>query len=453
MKIMLIQSFLGRFEPEGAIFPLGLSYIASMLQGHDVQIFDPNISQSPYYELEEKIKAFKPQIVGISLRNIDTTQRKDIFYYFKTLQPTTHLLKSIDHYVKIIIGGTGFSMFASKIMERIPEIDFGVYLEGDESFPELLRKLDKPEDVKGIFVRKDGRVIFTGVRPFPDVGKLPLPNRALLEIKKYDRHSYTNIAIQTKRGCPLKCAYCSYPFINGKKTRARSSKQVVDEIEDLINEFDIRRFMFADSVFNLPESHAENICKEIVRRQLQVQWSAWFNIQRFSKELLTLAIKAGCKNFSFSPDAITNASLKALRKDISEQDISRIIKMFKRTSKVRIEFNLFCTPPKQDFFGFLKTLFFFIKINILFFGRSAVRFGWIRIEPDTRIYEMAVNERIISKETELLPLKESEFPGLFYSCASTRRYADPIFGFIIYIEKGLKIIAKRIFRRNIKYHS
>lgn len=447
MKVLLVQSYLGRYESEGAIFPLGLCCIASALIGHNIQIFDPNVSDSPFIELEERVKAFKPHLVGISLRNIDTTKKRDIFYYFKILRPTVQLVKRIDPAVKVMVGGTGFSMFAKKIMERIPEIDFGIYLEGEESVPELLAKLDNTEDVKGIFIRKDGNILFTGARPFPDIEKLPETRLDLVDIKKYDHPVYTNIGIQTKRGCPLKCAYCSYPLLNGHTIRARSVKRVVDEVEYLVNGLNIRRFMFTDSVFNIPEKHAEDICKEIIRRGLQVEWSAWFDLKGFSEELLTLAVEAGCTNLSFSPDAAFDASLNALNKGISEKDISRVIKMLRKTNRVRVEFNLFCTPPRQNFLGFLKTLLLFLKANLFFIGRGAVNLSWIRIEPGSRLHEIAIDEGLISKETELLPMEEEDLAGLFYSSPLTKRYADPVFNLLLEIQEKLKPYLKKILVR------
>ncbi len=447
MKILLVQAFLGRFEEGGAVYPLGLSYIAAALKEHDVQIFDPNTSESPYDELKERIASFHPDVVGISLRNIDTTQVRDPFYYFKTLQPTVRLIKVSNPSIKIIIGGAGFSMFARKIMERVPEIDFGVYLEGDETIPELISKLDGPEDVKGIFLRKGSTVVFTGQRPFPDLARLPMPRRDLVDIRKYDHPVYTNIGIQTKRGCPLRCAYCSYPFLNGRKVRTRPVEQIVDEIEYLVRDLNIKRFMFTDSVFNMPEQHAENICREIIRRGLKVQWSAWLNVKGLSEHMLKLALDAGCTNFSFSPDAASNPSLRAMGKDFTEEDIFTVIRMFKKTPGVRVEFNFFCTPPAQDFIGVLKVIRLFLIVNLSFMGRGAVNLIWVRIEPDTAIHDAAIREGIINEATELLPAKGQDLGNLFYSCPATRWYADPLFKFVLTAREKGKPLLKKLFGR------
>lgn len=447
MKVLLVQSHCGRDEPGGVLFPIGLCYIGTALSAHEVQIIDLNMYESPFDELRKIIFSFDPAVVGISLRNIDTTQRRDMFYYFKVFEPVIRLIKDADPSIKVIVGGSGFSMFAGKIMERIPQIDFGVYLEGEESTPELLANLNKPEAVKGIFVRKGDKVKFTGCRPLPNMKYLPAPDRHFVDVKSYDNPVYTNIGIQTKRGCPLRCAYCNYPSLNGRQIRTRSAGQVADEIEWLINRYNIRRFMFVDSVFNVPNRHAEDICMEMIKRRLDVEWSAFFNIKGFSKELLNLAMEAGCRNFSFSPDAVENRSLQALKKGITEQDISTVIQMLRKTKDIRIEFHVFCTPPRQTLQGIIKTLFFFLKANALFLGRAVVHLGWIRIEPETDIFEIAKSEGIISEKTDLLPHGEEGLGDLFYSCPETRAYGDPVFKAILAIQGLLYPVAKALLKR------
>lgn len=452
MKVLLVQSYLGRYDAESSVFPIGLCYIATALAGHEVKVFDPNISQNASVELRGVLKSFRPEVVGVSLRNIDTTQRRNPVYYFKDFEDTVRLVRETDTSIKIIVGGTGFSMFARQIMERVPELDFGIYLEGEESIVELLNNLNAPERVKGVFMRRDGNVIFTGPRAMPDIASLPIPRRDFIDIQRYDHPLYANIGIQTKRGCPLKCAYCSYPFLNGRRIRTRSAVQVVDEIEYLMT-LGIHRFMFADSVFNIPERHAEEICREIIRRKLSVTWSAWFDIKRFSEELLGLALRAGCSNFSFSPDAASDKSLNALGKDISEKDIARVIEMLRKINGIRTEFNFFCTPPGQDFFGFLKTLLLYFKITFLFKGRGTVILSWIRIEPETRIHQIAVKDNLIDGNTDLLPQDEKALQGLFYSCPSVRWYADPVFNMLLWLQERLKPLIKKILGRGLRTRS
>jgi anaerobic magnesium-protoporphyrin IX monomethyl ester cyclase len=450
MKILLVQAHLGRKEPEGNIFPIGLCYIASALKDHDVRIMDLNLFDDPYSAMEQEIASFRPAVVGISLRNIDTTQRRDIFYYYKTIRPTAQRIKKADPSIKIMIGGTGFSMFAERIMQQVPEMDFGVYLEGDESAPELVANLDHPEAVKGIFIRRNGAIVFTGPRTLPDLAKIPIPRRDLTQLQQYYHPVFPNIGIQTKRGCPQKCAYCSYPFLNGTRVRVRSAQSVVDEIEYLVKDFNIKKFMFADSIFNLPTGHAEAICEEIIKSGIRVEWSAWFEIKTFTEELMNLAKRAGCVSMSFSPDAASDASLVALGKSITEADIKRVIRIAKSSKGVKFGFSFFCTPPRQDMKGFLKTLQLYFTIIFQLFGRGGASLSWIRVEPETRMHQIAVEDGILKRDTDLLPGDEAGLKHLFYSCPTTRWYADPVFYLLYAVMKRAKTAARAVLRRGKK---
>src|SRR3989344_89769 len=396
MRVLLVQSHLGRKKHEHAhIFPIGLCYIATaLIEKYDVKIFDLNLWELPiaFEKLKEEIINFSPDVVGISIRNIDTTSRIDPFCYFKTIKPTAELIKKISPRIKLIVGGAGFSLFAQKIMERIPEFDFGIYFEGEESVVELLDYMDSPETVKGIFIRRKDSVTFTGFREPPNFANLPIPirNKGVMNIKEYIGPMESNIGIQTKRGCILKCAYCNYPFLSGNRLRLRSPKDVVDEIEYIIS-LGIRSFSFVDNIFNIPKSHAKEICEEIIKRDLKIEWSAWFEIKNTTEDLILLAKEAGCKHFGFSPDALSNKALSFLNKGITTDDIKNNINIFRRTAGVRAGYNFFLMLPGMNFIDVLKTVFMYLKMPILLFGKGGgVMVGWIRIEDRKSVHKKAI---------------------------------------------------------------
>lgn len=420
-RLLLIAAYQGRVEPKGPVFPIGLCYIATSLaeKNYDVTVFDPNFSESPYEEIRKKIQEIAPDVTGLSIRNIDTLNKSDIFYYFKTVGPTIRIIRETAPESKIMVGGPGFSLFARTIMERIPQIDYGVYLEGEESVPELIENLDRPSDVPGIFYRQNGDVHFSGPRALPDFKRLSFPRRDFLDVTRYT-YPIGSMGIQTKRGCPLQCIYCNYPFLNGKKVRPRSPSHVVDEIEYLVEKFGVRQFMFADAIFNVPEKPAREICEEILKRGLDLEWSAWCELKAFSEEFLLLAKRAGCRRISFSPDGASNTALHALRKGITTKDINRVFSIIRKHKEIAVAFGFFGTPPDQTFFGVMNTIYLYLKINLFLFSRkkSGASISWIRIEPDTGIQRIAIEEGVIDKETELLPYKEEELEKLYYTSPS-----------------------------------
>ena len=443
MKILLVQSYLGRKNPEIPMFPIGLSYIADYLKGHDVRIIDMNLCDDPYNDFAGEVREIRPDVVGISLRNIDSVTKRNIFYYFETLQPTVGLVKEIDQNIKIAVGGPGYSIYAREIMERVREIDFGIYLEGEESFPELLDNLNSPANVKGLFYREGEEVLFTGQRELLDFKSMPMPSRELFDVKQYTLTRTPTIGIQTKRGCPLKCSYCTYPLLVGRQVRVRTTESVVDEIEYLVDKFKIKRFMIVDSVFNIPKNHAEEFCKEIIRRNLKIQWTAYFELGTFTDELLMLAKEAGCYLFGFAPDAVSDESLKAMGKTFKEEDIYKTLRMARKVKGVLFFFEFFCTPPKQDFLGFLKTLKMYFIIHFYLFNKGGANLSWIRVEPNTPIHKTAIEEGILKEGDTLLPNDEKGLINCFYSCPTTRWYADPVFNFICYAKEKARFLFTR----------
>ena len=247
-----------------------------------------------------------------------------------------------------------------------------------------------------------------------------------------------NIGIQSKRGCILNCAYCSYPFLSGKQLRLRSPEIVVDEIEYLIS-LGVKRFTFVDNIFNVPVSHSKEICEEIIKRGLDVEWSAWFEIKHTTEELMLLAKKAGCKHFGFSPDGATNKTLSFLKKGITEKDIEENLRMVRRIDGIKAGYNFFLMLPGMNLRDLIKTLILYFKLPILLFGKGGgALLGWIRIEPHTKIHEFAVKEGILSQDTDLLPEDEKELIKLFYTNPKYR-YIDL---FLLFLVKLMENIVK-----------
>ncbi len=418
MKVLLIQQDMGRRIIKHPLYPIGLSYIAAALSVHEVRIFDPNVHDWPdcLNKLREEVRRFQPDIAGISIRNIDTTQRRDLFVQFKTVRPTLAAVQDVLPNIPIMAGGTGYSIFAKEIMERLPEITYGVYLEGEETVQELLQHLDAPEQVKGLYYRKNGKVLFSGPRPLPDFAALPKPRRdpAVIDISKYHGPLHNIIGVQAKRGCAFKCSYCSYLFLNERRLRLRKAEEVVDEIEELVSKYGIKGFTFVDSVFNAPENHAREICQELIRRKVQVEWGAWLTPKGLNKDFLLLLREAGCKHIGFSPDAVSDKGLNALNKGFTVREVRESLKLVRQVKGMAVGYNFFCVYPEMSFLDALKTLVMLFKIPLLMPGRGGVGLGWIRLEPHNELHKTALREGVINKDTKMLPDNEEELIKLFY---------------------------------------
>jgi len=450
MKILLIQQDMGQRSIQYPMYPIGLSYLAAVLTDHDVRIFDPNVYDYPASldVLRKEVAVFKPDVAGISIRNVDTTQRKDLYVNFNTAKPTINAVLAVKPDTKIVAGGTGFSIHAEDIMSIVPEIDYGIYLEGEESFPQLLSNLDTPGKVRGVFYRKGSEVVFTGQRISPDFEKLPIPRRdpGVIDMARYHGPLHNIVGVQSKRGCIYSCSYCTYVFLNQSKLRLRKPSHVADEIEQLVYEFGIKGFTFVDSLFNMPESHAREICEEMIRRKIRVTWGAWLTPRGITEDFLLLLREAGCRHIGYSPDAVTDRGLNVLQKGFTAADLERSIQLAKKIRGVAFGYGFFCDYPGMSLRETLRTLYLFFRIPFILPGRGGVGMGWIRIEPHTKLFDTAVQEGVISKDVKMLPSNEEELAKLFY-VNRNRRYQTLIFDFILFVvDRALKPTVKGFFR-------
>lgn len=410
MKVLLVQSYLGGSEPP--VFPLGLACLKAQIANHDVRGFDTNTSKRPFEELKETVEDFSPDAIGISLRNIDSTNKREVVFYYSYLKKAIDVIKEASN-ARIIVGGSGFSMFAKEIMEEESRIDYGVFLEGERTVSDLLNNISSPESVKGIFYRKDGNILFSGAGGQVDLNSVSIPDRGLVPLGDY-KGVPEAIGIETKRGCALKCVYCIYGFLNGKEYRFREPKKIVDDIEHLLNKNGIDTFTFVDSVFNIPLKHAEDICEEIIRRGLNVKWSAWFSEKGLKKEFIELAKAAGCKKVILSPDGYSDRVLKALEKNITKKDILKSYELLKSIDGYEVCYNFFKNPPGQSLMAFLSMIFFCVKAKMQMGRRVHFEFNSMRVEPHTKLYQIALKEGFVNKVDNLLYPKYYTNPGTRY---------------------------------------
>ena len=449
MKILLIQSCL-ESQDDTPVLPIGLCYISSALkeQGHDVRLYDPNVSDDDVStELTGQLGESVWDVVGISLRNIDNNLMKNPICYYATLG---HLLKQIHQaapQAKLMIGGAGFSIFPDIIMKRHPLLDYGVYQEGQETVCQLMENLDQPEKVRGVYYRTGGKVVFSGKREHPDLNRMPPSLWQQVDVKKYLKYP-VSIGIVSKTGCIFNCAYCTYPRLNGKHFSVRSPKRIVDEIEYLVSTYGLKEFFFVDAMFNYPVDHASDILKEIIRRKLKVKWGAYFIERYFTEEFMELAMAAGCNCFSFSPDAIHDASMKALGKMNTQKDLYRTFVMIKNRDGARGAYSFFINPPAQDFAGFCSLLIFYFKTRIL--NRKsfmACSFWYPRIYPHTPLHQYAVKTSGFPEKPEALLPEDSEGLAHLFWVNPANFYINIFYKFVVTPKSVLRNWIERFCKR------
>ena len=251
--------------------PVGLCMLASKLESkYEIQVYDGVFMGGK--SLVDKVIHFNPDYIGFSIRNIDdVVADRQIYYVDAIIRDFIDPVKKVTS-VPVILGGSGFSIFPVELM-NLTKADFGIVGEGVEIFPELLAELEKGNDPSGIpnvltsnFGKNSKKSIKLAHQEYRNgFSKI---DRWIDFTPYLKRGAYS---IQTKRGCSHLCVYCTYPLIEGKDFITRKASDIADEIREAHDRLGDITFEFVDSTFNDPENHAENICREIIKRKLKVR--------------------------------------------------------------------------------------------------------------------------------------------------------------------------------------
>jgi radical SAM superfamily enzyme YgiQ (UPF0313 family) len=212
----------------------------------------------------------------------------------------------------------------SELMVRLRP-DYGIAGEAEHAFSLLVEALERaPTELPGIgrLLRfDDGELIASPADSgFLDMNALPVPDRTLVDPRYYARYGIESV--QTKRGCPLHCVYCTYPLIEGRVGRKRKPATIVDEMFQALEIHpETHHFFIVDSVFNLPKNHAKEVCHELIRRGWTIPWTCYANPLGFDREIAELARAAGCAGMEIGTDSGCNEILERLRKGFTVDQV------------------------------------------------------------------------------------------------------------------------------------
>lgn len=407
MRVLMIQSLSVEGGSSEKVYPIGIVVLAGRLaaRGHEVGIVDMNLPADPFGELKERILAFEPDVAAISLRNVDPLGNKN-FSLIPHFMAAVRLVRALRPDVWIVAGGTGFTLFPERLMSELPEIDYGIAGEAEESLPALLERIGNPPQLKGLCARKGGRVRVSPPARDCDMASYAALDRSFLDPGRYAGiNAYVPaVGVETKRGCPYTCAYCVYPKLQGRKLRCRPPAAVVDEMERLHKEYGIGSFHFTDPVLNIPPGHLEDICREILRRRLKVRWDGFLREDHINEKNAALFERAGCECFSFSPDGLSGEALNALGKRLKTADIIRAAEITSRTDVLSVYHFMVNVPGETE-----ETAEEGARLLERIYGLherkknlGTVVLNNIRILPGTKIAERAAAEGAIGTDTDLL---------------------------------------------------
>lgn len=331
MRIAFVSA--NREQLPDPVVPLGLlAVMTSTPDHHETRLWDLCFERKPYAYLAERLAAWRPDVVALGLRNIQNSDYTNVEENLRHYERVVSVVREACE-APVVLGGAGFSVMPGALMERL-EAEYGIQGEGERGFPALLACLEAGGgfgDLPSLFRRVDG-VVVENPRPASmlDLNTLPVVDRSPVDPRYSQRVGIESI--QTKRGCPLGCEYCTYPLIEGRQHRLRSPAKVVDEVEAaLAARPDSNHLFFVDSQFTLPTRHAKAVCRELIARDVGVGWTCYGNPLGFDLELAELMKRAGCVGMEIGTDSGCDEVLKRQRKGFTTADVRRMHALCEQT--------------------------------------------------------------------------------------------------------------------------
>jgi len=403
MRVLLVSA--NREDFNMVALPLGLAYVAEAAgaAGHDVRMVDLARRDEPLASLRRALADFDPEVIGISVRNIDDQARSHPRFLLDQAQDAVAVCRQASS-APIVLGGAGYSIFPRQVLEYLGA-DAGVAGEGEEVFPAYLRDLaeGRPRPRPGLYLKGIG---LTAPRAFAeDLDALPWQNA---HIWFEGAHTDANLwmPIQTRRGCPLNCAYCSTSAIEGRRIRRRSPGAVARAVGTIM-EAGFERLYFTDNTFNLPPSYALDLCRELQKLPRQPRWHGILFPGRLSAELVSAMRQAGCGEVSLGFESGSAGTLSTLNKHFSAREVRDAARRLGDAGIQRTGFLLLGAPGETEA-SVEESLRFAESLEL---ERGKVTVG-IRIYPDTLLAGAAEARHLISPGDDLLRPRFYLEPGL-----------------------------------------
>ncbi|MEM5806788.1 MAG: radical SAM protein [Candidatus Aenigmatarchaeota archaeon] len=329
-------------------------YIASYLlknTNHQVKVLDAqNLN---YEDIRKEVQKIMPDLVGIT-----TTS-----FTLPDAILTAKIVKSINDDIHVNLGGPHMQIYPIETVQ-LPDIDSVVIGDGEITLAELANSIEKKESLKkirGVMFKENEKIIYSDMKPINnDLDSLPFPDRTLLPVKEYSlKISKKKIVTSMigSRGCPYSCNFC----FKSTEFRYRSVKNLVDEIEECIS-FGIEDIQFYDETFTFSKIRTREICDEIIKRKLNIDFGIRTRTDLVDRELMKKLKKAGCVRINYGVESGNPKILKEIGKDSKLERIKEVFRITKNESIEAIAYFMIGFPNETKK-GILDTIDFAIELD------------------------------------------------------------------------------------------
>jgi anaerobic magnesium-protoporphyrin IX monomethyl ester cyclase len=401
-RVLLVST--NRERQPYPVVPNGLACVASALDaaGHNVRFVDLCFARDPVATARETARSFRPDIIGVSVRNIDNSDAIALRHYTPEARDVLHALRAASPGAKVVAGGAAFGV-APEALFRDLGVDYAVAGDGERASVALIDALcsgSPIESLPGLVRERDGTVVFTPPGEDADLDALPSPAlHRWIDLARYQRHGAT-VPIQTKRGCVYKCVYCTYRNVEGWGYRTRNPELVADEIEELNQQAGVHHFDFVDSTFNSPPGHAVQVCEAITQRNLGVQLDTTnFTPATASSELLGAMKAAGFRTLGITAESASDPVLEKLEKGFSAAKVREVAKRVEAHGIKTLWIFLVGGPGETP--GTVEETLAFARWR-LERGDAVYLTVGLRIYPGTTLHRIAIAEGVVPANSTLL---------------------------------------------------
>lgn len=433
MEILLINPYYSQLLEYYSFFKaapsIALMYIAGYLRKHGI---DCRICEFGIFNAGDSIRIGNRVRFGVSDEQIAKIVKKEkpevvgitsmYSVYYRDVIEIATTIKKIDTNIAVVIGGNHASSYWDHLL-RNKCIDFIAIGEGEETFLELSRKLLNHESVEkicGIAYRgNNGNIVRTNPRELiKDIDEIPFPAFDIVDYTRYlgEGNPYSMrppaAGIVSSRGCPGNCVFCTVKAVWGRSWRGRSPANVVDEVELLQKEYNVKEIGFLDDSASVNRERWQGICEEIIRRKLNIKWTTPNGIAHWTltKEILNKMYKSGCYRITFGIESGNDETRKFLRKPYSLEQAKELIQYANR-----IGMWTFCT----NIIGFPYENLDSINDTIDFAKKCETDFACFYLlipQPSSDVYKYFKKEGLLNIDNffESEDFDESEFDKINY---------------------------------------
>ena len=311
--------------------PNDLGYIASMLRQIGIApiIADYPAEKKQWLDFKEDLKKIQPDFLVMSITTPTIRDDMKAFSIAKELNPSIFTIAKGAHF---------YTCNKEDLREAIYDVmDVAIIGEAETIINNLILAKRKDTDlskVKGIlFKDHHNQIVQTEFEPFwTNLDKIPFPARELIKNQLYTRPDTgePQATIQTSRGCPSQCIFCLSPIISGSKLRGRSIGNIIAELEECVNKYHIRNFFFRADTFTMNKRMVIDLCKEIIKRKLNISWVANSRVNTVDEERITWMKKAGCWLVAFGIESGNDEIQKRIKKGTTRTQAREAVELCKK---------------------------------------------------------------------------------------------------------------------------